>query len=377
MTTLNEGKLEPPKKEPPQFSPEAHHPPQYGVLVQLEGTWVNYNPGNDDKGWGLHTTSLPSPGTNSESMPGKFHFICENYTEELTFKLVDGGVRNRGGTNEQFCGAVEYNQSIQAVLPNGTLNPIHEENGMYLWLRDTYIHPVDDASIKTDMMLPELVKGARGETFLPQHSIARSGTIPHGSTMQLIGSDYKTEKGEPKFPKGDATWDSNHLTIHPSMAVILDGEEEIGPNNLDNPPPEWVKTQDLSKPSARAYIHRIFAHDLYPHAVRPDLRLRDAIAGQEMKDHTLIHLGTKFEAGPQGGVINTPLVQKYCPVTEVQYRMWIETVIEDGEEILQLQYEQICFFEFSFFVDGSLTRWPHIQVNTLRKKDWVDKQNKK
>ena len=68
------------------------------------------------------------------------------------------------------------------------------------------------------------------------------------------------------------------------------------------------------------------------------------------------------------GVLNTPMVAKYCPATEVHYRMWLETVEEDGEEILQLQYEQIVFFEFSFFIDGSLTRWPHIQVNTLRKK---------
>jgi len=51
---------------------------------------------------------MPSPGSNSETIPGKFHFLCENYTEELTFSLVSGGVRNRGGTNEQFCGAVKY-----------------------------------------------------------------------------------------------------------------------------------------------------------------------------------------------------------------------------------------------------------------------------
>ena len=47
--------------------------------------------------------------------------------------------------------------------------------------------------------------------------------------------------------------------------------------------------------------------------------------------------------------------------------MWIETVIEDGKEILQLQYEQIVFFEFDFGNDGGTTSWPHIQVNTLRK----------
>ena len=49
--------------------------------------------------------------------------------------------------------------------------------------------------------------------------------------------------------------------------------------------------------------------------------------------------------------------------------MWLETVIEaDGTEVLQLQYEQIIFFEFMVGSNGQTTRWPHIQINTLRKK---------
>ncbi|WP_426478913.1 hypothetical protein ACP3T3_05520 [Chryseobacterium sp. CBSDS_008] len=47
--------------------------------------------------------------------------------------------------------------------------------------------------------------------------------------------------------------------------------------------------------------------------------------------------------------------------------MWFETIIEDEKEILQLQYEQIVFFEFDFGNDGGTTSWPHIQVNTLHK----------
>ncbi|WCM92153.1 hypothetical protein M5C99_17590 [Acidovorax sp. NCPPB 2350] len=105
-------------------------PADYGVLKQLEGTWVNYNPDKNSTGWGLHTTCMPSPGTNSETIFGIFHFLCEDYTEELTFNLVDGGVRNRGGANEQFIGAVLYNQSIQRISDGAG---IHREDGMYLW----------------------------------------------------------------------------------------------------------------------------------------------------------------------------------------------------------------------------------------------------
>ena len=51
----------------------------------------------------------------------------------------------------------------------------------------------------------------------------------------------------------------------------------------------------------------------------------------------------------------------------MNFKLWIETVIVDGEEIMQLQYEQIMFFGFQFGFIGVTTRWPHIQINTLRK----------
>ena len=93
----------------------------YGILAALDGTWVsynaNYNPNIEPKsiGSGIHTTIMPSPGTNSGTIPGKFSFDCEEYIEKLTFSLVPGGVRNRGGATELFCGAVKYEQSIQRV----------------------------------------------------------------------------------------------------------------------------------------------------------------------------------------------------------------------------------------------------------------------
>lgn len=73
----------------------------YGILQALEGTWVSYNNSDQSKrkmnGTGIHTTIMPSPGTNSGNIPGKYSFECEEYIEKLTFNLVPGGVRNRGG----------------------------------------------------------------------------------------------------------------------------------------------------------------------------------------------------------------------------------------------------------------------------------------
>jgi hypothetical protein len=86
----------------PLFTPEVlAQPAGYGVLQLLEGKWISDNLSNSKTGWGLHTTCMPSPGTTSETIPGKFTFLCENYSEELTFTPIPGGVRNRAGANEQ------------------------------------------------------------------------------------------------------------------------------------------------------------------------------------------------------------------------------------------------------------------------------------
>lgn len=353
----------------PKFSPEVlDKPAEYGALKQLEGTWVNYNPNNSKTGWGMHTTCLPSPGSNSETIPGKFHFLCENYSEVLTFELVPGGVRNRGGANEQFNGAVKYSQSIKSVE---TGKGIHEENGMYLWMKDLYNHPADDESIMTDIGFPELASGdgSDGPIFVPPYSIARSGTIPHGSTIQITGNDTPFD-GKPVFPEGTAAWDFDHLAISRSMGGA--GTTPSTPINLDEAPPKWVFDKSLpdTDPSGnKTYTQRILAHELYPYSVRPDLRLRDHIKDQVIESYTLIELSTDHPNGPQGGIINTPFVQKFTPVKEMHFRMWVEKLNIDGKIVLQLQYEQIQFFEFQFGTDGGTTRWPHIQINTLRKKE--------
>jgi hypothetical protein len=352
---------------PPFTSEVLSRPAQYGVLELLQGTWVNYNP-KRNTGWGIHTTCLPSPGTNSETIPGKFTFICENYSEELTFTLVPGGVRNRAGANEQFCGAVKYDQNIHNV--SGDL--IHVENGMYLWLDQMYNHPANDESIQNDIGFPELSAGAgaNGPTFVPNYSVSRSGTIPHGSTISLFGQHSDPPiKGKPQFPSGAAAWDFDHLAISQSMGGA--GTTPATPIDLDTAAPDWVRdtTLPLKDPSGnKTYTQRILAHELYPYSVRPDLRLRDAIRDQNIKEFILIRMDTEEEEGPRGGILNTPIIRRYVPPTRMRLSLWIETVIEEGKEVLQLQYEQIQNFEFHFGTDGGTTLWPHIQVNTLRKR---------
>ncbi len=410
----------------------------YGVLAALDGTWVsynaNYNPNIERKsiGSGIHTTIMPSPGTNSGTIPGKFSFDCEEYIEKLTFSLVPGGVRNRGGATELFCGAVKYEQSIQSVnkvegQDSLKYTSIHEENGMYLWLSDVYNHAATKESIEKDrgihafseedfklygykgeyrneplvqispdennkeyILLSQLKEGQEyfeiipaqelkpgagvdGSYFIPDYSISRSGVIPHGSTITLLGdiapngSNYLID-GSPKFPSGDAAWQTDHLAISQTMGGA--GASPAHPINLDQPAPAWVHetlTDQNDPGSNKIYTQRILADNLYPYSVRPDLRLRDTLSGQNVANHVLVQMSSKKSTGAQGGILNVPFVNRFVPTVEVDMSIWIETVIEDGKEILQLQYEQIVFFEFDFGNDGGTTSWPHIQVNTLRK----------
>ncbi|WP_347220090.1 peroxidase, FMP-type [Chryseobacterium sp.] len=420
----------------------------YGILAALNGTWVSYNANYNDNikrpslGSGIHTTIMPSPGTNPSTIPGKFSFDTEEYIEKLTFEIVPGGVRNRGGATELFCGAVKYDQTIKSVNKVEGQSElqyagIHEENGMYLWLSDVYNYAATEETIKKDrgihaksesdakkygytgeyrneplvevrdengnssyILLSQLKEGQEyyeiipaqeikpldgitGPYFIPDYSISRSGVIPHGSTITLLGDiapsglDYLI-KGSPQFPYGDAAWQPDHLSISPTMGGA--GASATDPINLDKPAPGWVHetlTDDNDRGSNKIYTQRILADELYPYCVRPDMRLRDTLSGQKVANYVLIQLSSKMKTGAQGGILNVPFVNRFVPTVEVDFRLWIETVIEDGKEILQLQYEQIIFFEFDFGNDGGTTSWPHIQVNTLRKmEDIPDDQRK-
>lgn len=415
---------------------------KYGVLEALNGTWVSYNANynkNIDRpslGSGIHTTIMPSPGTNQNTIPGKFSFDTEEYIEKLTFEIVPGGVRNRGGATELFCGAVKYDQTIKSVNkvegnPDLQYAGIHEENGMYLWLSDVYNYAATEETIKRDrgihafsnedfkkygykgeyrneplvevrdengnssyILFSQLKEGQQyyeiipaqeikpmdgitGPYFIPDYSISRSGVIPHGSTITVLGDItpeskdnkvYYLRNGAPQFPYGDATWDPPHLAISPTMGGA--GASVTHPINLDEPAPAWVHetlTDENDPGSNKIYTQRILADELYPYCVRPDMRLRDTLSGQNVTNYVLVQLSSKMQTGAQGGILNVPFVNRFVPTVEIDFNLWIETVIEDGKEILQLQYEQIIFFEFDFGNDGGTTSWPHIQVNTLRK----------
>ena len=220
------------------------------------------------------------------------------YTEKLKFTKKDGPVRNRFGSNEQFVGAVNYETNIK----DRNNQEIHFEVGQYLWLgvwthekaapyNDVdclYSREATEADVKVNMTFPTLGAGAQGPQFLPPFSISRQGSIPHGNSIQLFGSQPTSDTGTPHkdidgppeiYPGANegVTWDANSVAFHPSMgytakqlnAATNPDHPHLGsrakPDFAANTTPENYPPKDMGPEeflkfvnSGPAYMGRIF-----------------------------------------------------------------------------------------------------------------------
>ncbi|MEP3836915.1 MAG: peroxidase, FMP-type [Algibacter sp.] len=374
----------------------ANNGAQFGILEKLNGIWVNWEGGPT----GLHTTPMPSPGTSAETVFGVFHFKSQEYREQLKFTQINAAVRNRAGSNEQFNGAIKYET---AILDNNNLLQ-HFEDGMYLWLGDNkmpwdpdgpyqnprsmFSHHSDAESVKTDGAEPVMGPGQLGPQFVAPHTISRSGVIPHGTTIHLTGNITESNI-EGKAPHIADLWEPQYLAVSPTMGINPQNDLIAGSRDK----PDWTKlSREDQAPQAepefrgvnsgRAYIQKIFNYDQFgskfPFTVQPNLKLIDANNGLRFKKYDLIELDTFHDTGLQGGIVNNAMIERYCRVVRMRFRMWLEEVYdeESGKLIDQLQYEQIVDFEFMFGSSGGTTRWPHIQVNTLRREKDIPKNKR-
>ena len=188
----------------------------------------------------------------------------------------------------------------------------------------------------------------------------------------------ETVKGN--APEIAELWEPQYLAVSPTMGIkpetdLIQGSREK---------PDWTKLprEDQSPDggpresgvnSARAYIEKVFNYDQFgasfPYTVQPNLKLIDANNGLQFCKYDLIELDSRHDTGVQGATTNNVMVHRYCRVTRMRVRIWLEEVVDEtsGSIIDQLQYEQIVDFEFMFGSDGGTTQWPHIQVNTLRR----------
>lgn len=129
-----------------------------GPLANLLGTWVG------NHGWNV--IAVPDMDNGKES----FLLLVRPYIETITFAPLGAPVPDRGGEETLFITGLQYDLRVTDAETN---QPLHLENGMWLYLNEVQV--------------------------LGGPSIVRQATIPHGDSVLALGQ-YTVENGPPQIP---------------------------------------------------------------------------------------------------------------------------------------------------------------------------------
>lgn len=276
------------------------------VFNTLEGTWSGHR--------GLNLIALPSPGSTPTDI-GDFILGIKRYSEILEIRDPGAPARNRGGDLDQFVSALEYRQR---VTDNATDVLLHAETGMFL-------------------NLSTIVKnGTTDREPVPELNIARSGTIPHGDSIMLLGGPPVHTEGPPEIPVASSI-----------------------PTNMNPNAPESYTDPYLKSPEG-------------PVAADPNVLLRETLAEQAEAGIEVLETTTFTLDSEHGGIVNIPFITERAPATEMTATFWLQKIrnTATGQEVDQLQYSQLInipFHQNSPDPATGLIGWPHVTVNTLVK----------
>ncbi|NMH63906.1 heme-binding protein [Shewanella salipaludis] len=273
----------------------------------LQGDWFG------SKGWNI--IAVPSQGSTPTSK-GDFKLLVAPYAETLSFIDAGAPARNRGGSVDQFVAALKYQQR---VFNRDTGEGLHVENGMF-------------------MNLSEIVNNNNQNQPLPEYSVARSGTIPHGDSIMLLSKLPLTEAGAPDIP--------DISTLPPDIG---------SPAPLGYLDPYLVPNPEINVSNPNANLRR-------------DLELQAGEGFEILQTQTLI-----LDSNNAGAINNIPFIVHHANATRMQAVFWLEKVRNNntGQEFDQLQYTQIIdlAFHLKFGQEDptNLITWPHVTINTMVK----------
>lgn len=274
-----------------------------GNLEALLGTWEGV------RGWNL--IAVPqhkSRGTQN------YRLIINQYREKLTFKKIDDPVENKGGFANQVVGAVHYTQEINDLK---TDELIHVETGMWLYLEQMNFHPQARKKYKAPF------------------TIARSGTIPHGNSVLVVG-DSSVIQGAPNVP---------------DISSLPQKRE------LKGAPKNYLEAYDIEQENFDVGFFNVF---------NPNANIKRDIQGLDIIE--TIHFSLNSKNG--GGFHNVDFIQQHVRPSRFVCDLWLERVQSSSGSIFeQLQYSQIVDLQIAPRFDGvsKLIAFPHIDVNTLRR----------
>ncbi len=264
--------------------------PDLGPIAAFVGTFTGsgfntiFRPNNSKT-----PTPLPIP-----VVPGDNILELNLTTESLAFSPSLGSVPNRGTTpqGDIFLNGVPYLQTIQDVTTAGQSVGIHAEPG--LWMS---VPPTDDP--------------AEGST------VARMGSIPHGTTIQAQGTSL-TVAGGPIIAPVDIT---PFVTgSSPKKLIPFASQTAATPGTPRIP-------QDLTSFIAAGTITQAMLTD-------PNTVLRNQIAGQTITSTTVILIDTNPTPPIVGGGTdnvaflqgNPPASAPNAQAVEMSAIFWVETV---------------------------------------------------
>jgi hypothetical protein len=310
-----------------------------GLLAGLVGNLPLAAPGQDNpkrswSGQGFNLIWRPNFGNQS----GNKNFFLElNATEEtLDFTDITGsgknvGIANRGALQQDILlGGISY---LQQVTDRGSGVGQHFEPGVWINVPSTS-GPPEPASV------------------------ARMGSIPHGTTINLEGVAFTAPAP---------------LIANTTITPFTVGSPDDGKTGLTHFPEETLANVTTSRTPTNAVPGLT-----QPILTNPNVLLQNAIAGQKITQTTVLIIASDPTLMPPaggpvpahatagGGVasigflsggVSTGFNANVLATTAI---FWIETVQNaDGTTFLQLQYTQRVLLVFNGLV------WPHISVATL------------
>jgi hypothetical protein len=267
-----------------------------GPLRELPGRW---------HGSGFNLIARPDHEEENDI------FLEVNLTREaLEFSTIGSPIPNRGSRqNDIELFGVHYLQQISDAKTHGAL---HIEPGIWV-------------------TVPATVAPAAGPT------VARLACIPHGDALNAQGRSAEVQ--------------TPHIGQANTVPFEIGGP--IPPPGSPHGFPEY----DLAQPSRFRTDPQLLAGISQAMIDDPNIILRNAIAGEEIIQTTVLEVSTEHT----GGVQNIPFVVDNANAAFVSSTFWIERVRSPHFVFLRLQYTQTVLLNFLGL------SWPHVSVANLVK----------
>ena len=282
--------------------------------------------------------------------PNDFFLELNETLETLSFKDITGGVpgrgiANRGAVNPDIqLGGIAYTQEISDANDTETVNGVTRNAGLHfepgVWVN---VVPTDNPK--------------------EPGSVARMGTVPHGTTINLQGASLGAFENAAGI---DMTQIIKPSSITPSK-ILTDPSDESQLVHFNA-----QETIDSAQPDgpSRTPVSKLKQLD-QAHLTDPHRYLFDALAGQTITKLVTLIVASDPRARPGkspevgGGIDNIAFLQgttaPNANVTPASSIFWIEEGTDaQGYPLRQLQYTQRVLLKFNGL------NWPHVTVGTLR-----------